>query len=176
MTTVTLDWVQDGVTPHPTGGYLSVYTSRDYTEYVNDKGVRHRLDGPAYTHVGGRTEYWVEGQQHRLGGPAIVDGLEEAWCDHGVLHRLDGPAITSANGTREWYVNGVRHREDGPSIERGNGSSEWHLHGKRHRVDGPAVTNPDGAVSWCLYGQKVSQEEHAEIVALLRETGEAPDA
>lgn len=30
---MTLDWVQDRVTPHPTGGYLPVYTSRDYTEF-----------------------------------------------------------------------------------------------------------------------------------------------
>ena len=100
-------WDEDGVTPHPTGGYVRVYRTTDVVIYL-DTSVRR--------------------------------------------HRLDGPAVERAEGAREWWING-----------------------KRHRLDGPAVEWPDGIHGWWVHGFHVTEAEHAEIVARLRETGEAPD-
>lgn len=46
--------------------------------------------------------------------------------------------------------------------------------GLLHRLDGPAIELPDRTREWWLNGYKVTEEQCAEIVARLRETGEAP--
>ena len=48
------------------------------------------------------------GWKHRVDGPAVVmsDGTRE-WYLNGLLHRVDGPAEEHANGTRKWYRNGL---------------------------------------------------------------------
>ena len=45
-----------------------------------------------------------------------ADGTKE-WYLNGQLHRVDGPAIEYASGTKAWWLNGKRHRVDGPAIE-----------------------------------------------------------
>jgi len=47
--------------------------------------------------------------------------------------------------------------------------------GALHRLDGPAVESKFGN-EWHLYGIQFEEDEHTEIVALLRAIGEAPDA
>ena len=58
-------------------------------EYMNKKGQRHRLDGPA-----------VE----------LTNGYK-AWYKEEKLHRLDGHAVEYANGDKYWYKEGqfVKH-------------------------------------------------------------------
>jgi len=51
--------------------------------YYNNKGQRHRLDGPAID--------WVNG--------------DKAWYINGKLHRLGGPAIEYASGHKSWVIN-----------------------------------------------------------------------
>ncbi|GAA1753921.1 hypothetical protein [Nostocoides vanveenii] len=88
-------WAEDGVTPHPAGGYVRVERRPHRTRYVDVAGRKHRLDGPAAEWADGSREWWFNGQ----------------------LHRLDGPAVELANGTRQWWVDGKRHRLDGPAVE-----------------------------------------------------------
>ena len=54
------------------------------------------------------------------------------WRLNGEFHRLDGPAIEFANGSKSWFLNGIRHREDGPAIEYADGHKEWLLNGKEY--------------------------------------------
>ena len=51
-------------------------------------------------------------------------GTQE-WHVNGQRHRLDGPAVISAAGTQAWYVNSQRHRLDGPAVISANGDQEW---------------------------------------------------
>ena len=81
-------------------------------EYRNEKGQRHRLDGPAREFNSGTKQWWI----------------------NGLLHRQDGPAIeiNDGTGTKVWLINGLYHREDGPACEWCNGDKEWWLKGKRY--------------------------------------------
>jgi len=55
----------------------------------------------------GHKEWWLNGQQHRIGGPAVeyTNGTKE-WYLNGIIHRIDGPAIEYASGSKAWYLNG----------------------------------------------------------------------
>lgn len=146
-------WAEDGVTPHPAGGYVRVERRPHRTRYVDVAGRKHRLDGPAAEWADGPREWWFNGQ----------------------LHRLDGPAVELANGTRQWWVDGKQHRLDGPAIELADGFREWWVDGERHRLDGPAIERADGTREWWLRGAPFPEPEYVEIVARLRETGEVPE-
>jgi hypothetical protein len=108
-----------------------------HTVWLDKKGSKHRIGGPAVEYINGDEEWWVEGRLHRLDGPAVIRknltqdkkrsfymfnsvdktpmGLIE-WRINGELHREDGPAFIS-DFYRKWYFNGKLHREDGPAIE-----------------------------------------------------------
>jgi len=75
-------------------------------EYLNERGQRHRLDGPALEYPDG-TKVWYQNDK---------------------LHREDGPAVEYADGGRTWYVNDEIHRLDGPAVEWGNGDKWWWVH------------------------------------------------
>lgn len=53
----------------------------------------------------------------------LRDGLVEGddgtkqWHLNGQLHRMDGPAIEMPDGSRGWFQNGLAHRTDGPALE-----------------------------------------------------------
>lgn len=96
-------WVQDGVTPHPTGGYVTV--ERSTTEpgsglvmYLDAEGGLHRLDGPASA--------WDSRQGD--GSPFHQDN----WYLNGLRHRSDGlPAVVDSRGGREWWEDGAKYAE-----------------------------------------------------------------
>ena len=79
------------------------------TEYLNEHGQLHRLDGPAIIHLNGAQQWWA----------------------HGQLHRTDGPSRVWPNGTQEWHYNGKRHRTDGPAVLLANGYCEWWFNGRQ---------------------------------------------
>lgn len=81
--------------------------------WYNEKGLYHRIDGPA-------CEYY--------------DGSKE-WYINGKLHRTNGPACEYVDGGRWWWLNGERHREDGPAMEYRNGNKEWYVNGKRYYTE-----------------------------------------
>ena len=110
-----------------------------WESYTNEWGEPHREDGPALQCIEpGRTEYM--------------------WYLHGELHRIGGPAVVNQKVT-QWWVNGQLHREDGPALTFGNGSEEWWWKNLPHRDDGPAFIESDGSVRWFLMGDEFSSEE-----------------
>jgi len=62
------------------------YERNNRVEWLNEKGKRHRTDGPAVEYSGG----------------------DRSWYVNGKPHRTDGPAIEYANGVLEWWENGKR--------------------------------------------------------------------
>jgi hypothetical protein len=65
------------------------------------------------------------------GAMTTIDGTRR-WYVNGNYHRLDGPAIEGADGYRGWYVDGERHRLDGPAVEKADGERWWYVDGKMH--------------------------------------------
>lgn len=73
-------WTPDGVTPHPTGGYVAVEETRHHNRYVqrflDADGELHRDDGPASHErddTGARLHYCRHGKPHNERGPALVE-------------------------------------------------------------------------------------------------------
>jgi hypothetical protein len=59
------------------------------TEWRNEAGKLHRLDGPAIEQANGAKSWFVDGK----------------------LHRLDGAAIEWSNGDKEWWIEGAKYTE-----------------------------------------------------------------
>jgi hypothetical protein len=103
------------------------------TEWRNEAGKLHRLDGPAIEYTDGSKSWWVNGKRHRLDGPAVErKNGDKEWHVNDKLHRLDGPAIEWWDGTKSWWVNGKRHRIDGAAIEWSDGDKEWWIEGTEY--------------------------------------------
>jgi hypothetical protein len=86
----------------------TVKVTADKTDWFNEKGELHRLDGPAIEYASG-TKYWYQNDQ---------------------LHRIDGPAVEYADGTKYWLQNDQLHRIDGPAVEWASGDKLWYIHGE----------------------------------------------
>jgi hypothetical protein len=56
------------------------------------------------THSDGTKIWYLDGQYHRLDGPAVeyADG-GRSWFQYSKLHREDGPACIWQNGNQFWY-------------------------------------------------------------------------
>jgi hypothetical protein len=67
---------------------VEVYEDR--TDWFNENGQFHRLDGPAIECSNGDKSWWVDGK----------------------LHRTDGPAVERSNGRKEWWVDGKELTEE----------------------------------------------------------------
>ena len=89
---------------------VTVFQNR--TEWCNEEGLLHRLDGPAIEYTSGTKDWYVNGKLHRLDGPASEwwDGTKE-WRVNGKFHRIDGPAIEWSDGDKEWYIDGKKYTE-----------------------------------------------------------------
>jgi hypothetical protein len=121
--------------------------------WVDDRGRRHRTDGPASIKKDGREEWYLNGRRHRPDGPALIrPGGHEAWYLNGHRHRENGPAVVWPNGHEEWWLNGRIHRPDGPARVYSDGTQSWWLNGQRHRENGPAVVYSHGVKEWWLNG------------------------
>ena len=57
------------------------------------------------------TQYWnQDGELHRVDGPAIIyaaDGSKE-WYQNGKIHRVDGPAYIGTDGSQAWWIKGIQ--------------------------------------------------------------------
>lgn len=90
---------------------------------------------------------------------------DKQWMLNGQLHRLDGPAVEDIDGFKEWWVNGERHREGAPAITY-PGSEEWYKNGKMHRIDGPAAVYGNGDMHWYVDGKLYSDKKNWACAAL----------
>lgn len=78
-------------------------------EYVNNKGERHRLSGPAYISKMFNVRAWYkEGKRHRVGGPAYIHNCNFVWFHEDVLHNFEGPAVVEGGGPVQFWIHGVR--------------------------------------------------------------------
>jgi len=98
----------------------------------------------------------AQGRLHKTNGPAVewANG-GKSWCMNGQLHRLDGPAVITPK-RKEWWVEGKLHRQSGAAVEHNSGRREswvdgkwqWtgyvNADGKYHRSGGPALEYQDG--------------------------------
>ncbi|HEX3863663.1 MAG TPA: hypothetical protein VHY35_18425 [Stellaceae bacterium] len=154
------------------------------TEEYSVQGALHREveDGPAATVLDLNTgalileTYNMNGEYHRIGGPAIIatnregQGIRsEEYFEHGQRHRpsSEGPAIwctdSSGNIVQESYhEHGKCHRDpaQGPAwagIQDGEHIEAYMVHGEHHRPenDGPAVTHRDPETD------RVTRQEYA---------------
>ena len=66
--------------------------------------------------LGWNGRQWLDdkGKKHRLNGPALEfnDGYKSWYC-HGTRHREDGPAVEMPSGRRTWYEEGRLTKEIG---------------------------------------------------------------
>lgn len=92
-----------------------------YSKSWSKNGVNHREgDLPSHIVRNGELQSWYkEGQQHRLGAPAVInqamsyDFSKEEWWYEDKKHRIDGPAVTIGKDLpgkeiKEWWLNGVQ--------------------------------------------------------------------
>lgn len=137
--------------------------------YCDEKGNKHRADGPAILRADGTKEWWFEGKRHRVDGPAYEgsDGTL-TWYLHGQKHREGAPADIKPNGDCFWYSEGKLHREDGAAIEYKNGSRKYFDQGAKHRLDGPAevLVEKDGSITqnWFFRGELTTDQELQVLV------------
>ena len=84
------------------------------TYYYKDKEhtILHREDGPARDYFNGDKEWWVNGNRHRIGGPASEYKDCKRWFKNDKLHRIDGPAIEYSDGSKYWYLNDKEYSEE----------------------------------------------------------------
>lgn len=119
--------------------------------FADEKGLKHRVDGPA-CQTSDYIGWYQHDGLHRLDGPAFEDGDSKEWWVDGKRHRLEGPAVESEE-THEWWVNNLMHRVDGPAmVDHRHNERKWYRDGKLHRLDGPAVETGDGADEWWVNG------------------------
>jgi len=78
--------------------------------------ILHRENGPAmiYDHCDNNNsnhQWWINGERHRLDGPAVVSASQHILCEwwvEGMRHRLDGPAHISSF-EEKYYINNVQY-------------------------------------------------------------------
>lgn len=123
---------------NPTITYFRTGVARKWKEEWYERGVLHRVGGPAFR------EWSLQG---------IL--IREEWRQNGDLHctetYADGvvyPAYTTwyeigKVSEKIWYVEGKRHRTDGPARlawtkDGVQTVSDWYYEGKYHNLNGPA--------------------------------------
>ena len=106
--------------------------------YYDDKGIPHRLDGPAIERKDGAQYWFKHGYYHREDGPAVyVSENEYAWYLNGLVHRWDGPAVVHPDGYTCWFQFGRKHNEHGPAVvtklKNGKLYKEWWYKGTQYK-------------------------------------------
>ncbi len=77
--------------------------------YYNNDRQKHRKYGPAHiSHIYDFEAWYINGELHRIGGPARRHKDSRWWFVEGKLHRLDGPAVDMKGHPREYWINGQK--------------------------------------------------------------------
>lgn len=118
-------------------GYLHNFNKPSYEDpeisVFYNNGVIHRDpdDGPALSFTNNRGHIYIyHGLYHNPNGPAVVmEDRTEYWLN-GLQHRIGAPAVIHANGTLEYWERGEHKRTIEPEVP----VSPDALRGKRRRV------------------------------------------
>ena len=111
---------------------MPTHTKTDGTiEHRSEDGLRHCVEGPAVTRADGSQEGWLNGQPHRLDGPAIEGPDRVEYRVRGKLHRADGPALIVPGVLEAWYLFDMPHRDGGPAVLHADGTAETWVAGKQ---------------------------------------------
>ena len=89
------------------------------TQVWCEDGFIHRDNAPAVIHSGDEftscEEWWVKGLRHRVENPAYTSKRFDLWYEHGLLHRTNGPAILVKLNDKQsevtnssWYWHGEK--------------------------------------------------------------------
>lgn len=116
------------------------------------KGLRHRVDGPAIVWDNGIIEFCLKDASYTLkewGEKTHFSG-KMAFKQKWIKGYKDEPLYL-------YLENGALHRTDGPALENRNGMKFWYCEGQLHREEGPAIVAPDGQVQWWLEGESLSR-------------------
>lgn len=101
-------WTQDGITPHPIGGYVSIEERNGGLRYRDADGKNHRADGPAFDGADGSFTYFTHGVVHRADGPAscMVTPSERGATDVVLGWYIDGQYVGSQHTETEpgWSI------------------------------------------------------------------------
>lgn len=78
------------------------------------RSIPSNYTGKVFNRTSLSTEYYFEGNLHRIEAPAEErqDG-SALWYQHGKRHRIGGPAVTYPNGDKHWWFKNRFHRTDG---------------------------------------------------------------
>ena len=80
---------------------------------IEFEDVPNDFTGVCRTKDDGAIRYYLNGQLHRIDGPATeYPSGNKYWHKEGWFHRLDGPAIEYASGRKSWYVKGQYYSEE----------------------------------------------------------------
>ena len=63
--------------------------------YINENGLLHREDGPAYEETSGYRVWYINGERHREDGPARI------WSDGEEWHYLNGKEYSKEDWEEE---------------------------------------------------------------------------
>lgn len=76
-----------------------------YKIYLNDNNIIRKGYELIIFNINGEFKYYLNGQYHRIGGPAYGDfSGYEVWMIDNVTHRIGGPAKTYPHGTKEYWI------------------------------------------------------------------------
>lgn len=155
-------------------------------EWRKADGTLHRnpAEGPAVVCMDGSERFYVDGELHRMDGPAVIDiaNQVEKWYRHGELGRLGAkPAVDDTSpvpyretdkktGVVTWAIinptdegpTKLRHNRWAPAVVHPDGTEECWVIGQRHCVNGrPAISSPDGATRHFVFGDEVAEGDGA---------------
>ena len=85
----------------------------------NEKGQKHREDGPAVEYADGGKDWHLNDIQYteqefliKMRKVTVTVHGDKIWHNEkGQFHREDGPAIELVNGAKHWYLNGKEYTE-----------------------------------------------------------------
>lgn len=70
-------------------------------------GNLHREDGSAVDNNDGHKEWWLNGNRHRIGEPAIIFASRDfQYYENNKCSQKDSPAVINTDGYSEYWVDG----------------------------------------------------------------------
>lgn len=112
------EWYKEKITEEQYMWYIlqgyEIAVDHTYVMFLADDKL-HREDGPAVIYRDGETQWFINGNRHRLDGGPVIEKPNgfKSWWVNGKRHRIDGPAVIYGSGTPQkfWYINDTMYTE-----------------------------------------------------------------